>query len=142
MAECFILIVCASLPTLGPLFRAARGKFTTDASRTTGQLSVNRLEGSHGISAPGSRNCYGFKGHKLDSDIGESDDPSSLHLRPSFDAIPLVTTGQRAAAFDEDAVEIEGPERRGIHKTTEISVTSSQAPGFPGEKRQHSPGGV
>lgn len=115
MAEGFILIVCASLPTLGPLFRAARGKLTESGG--TGQHSRNQLEGSHGISAGASRNWDTFKGHKLDSDIGEQ---SSLHLRPSFDAIPLVTTN-KTNGFAE-----EGTDRRGIHKTIEVSVVSSQ----------------
>ncbi|KAL2130630.1 hypothetical protein VTI74DRAFT_6131 [Chaetomium olivicolor] len=123
VAEGTILIVCASLPTLGPLFRAAKEKIT-DGSRGAGSMSRNQFEASgQGLSAGGSRNWDHYKGQKLDSDIGEQ---SSLHLRPSFDAIPLVTADKTSNVGGD----MEGS--RGIHKTMEVSVSLES---FNGGKR-------
>jgi hypothetical protein len=134
VAEGFILIVCASLPTLGPLFRVAKSKLTD--GNGTEQTSGNNFEGSHRMSAGGSRDWDTFKGHKLDSDIGEPDQ-SSLHLRPSFDAIPLVTAAKKSSGFGRDAEGSKRNQKPGIHKTMEISVTSSEC--F-AEKRQRQHG--
>jgi hypothetical protein len=69
-----------------------------------------------GASHGGSRNWDKVRGHKLDSDV----EASSLHLRPSFDAIPLVSTGNtssRSGGAEPDGM-------GGIHKTMEVSVSS------------------
>lgn len=124
MAEGCILIVCASLPTLGPLFRAARGKLT-DASRGTGQPSRDQLGNSQGLSlGGGDRDWDNVKGHKLDSDAEQS----SLRLRPSFDAIPLVTSSK---AHTNGDIDLEAT--AGIHKTMEVSVSSTS---FTDRRRQ------
>jgi hypothetical protein len=68
------------------------------------------------MSLGGGRNWDSVKGHKLESDA----EGSSLHLRPSFDAIPLVTTGQTSGVRDD----LEGG---GIHKTIDVSVSRSKA---------------
>ncbi|KAK4240555.1 hypothetical protein C8A03DRAFT_41971 [Achaetomium macrosporum] len=99
VAEGCILMVCASLPTLGPLYCAARGKLT-DGSQSTSQRTGT------------AQNWDSVRGHKLDSDA----EASSLNLRPSFDAIPLVSTAKTHGVAD--------PEGMGIHKTMEVSVSS------------------
>lgn len=109
ISECFVLLVCASLPALGPLFRAARGKMTS-ASRS-GQGSHNVLDSSKMGNQPSNRTWDSFKGHKLAD--GEH---STLNLRPSFDAIPLVTTGKRSGDYQNT--------HSGINKTVEVSVSS------------------
>ncbi|KAL2258298.1 hypothetical protein VTK26DRAFT_8434 [Humicola hyalothermophila] len=131
VAEGCILLVCASLPTLGPIYRAARNGLSS-VSNSTGQMSRTQGEGSHGLSAGGSRNWDSFKGHKLDSD---NEGPSSLHLRPSFDAVPLVTsTKMNNSAQDPDAIEMVG-----IQKTVEVSVSSEN---YNGERPQRGAGFV
>lgn len=97
------------------MFRAAKERIT-DGSRGTGQMSRDQLESGHGMSAGGSRNWDSFKGHQLDSDVGEQ---SSLHLRPSFDAIPLVTSAKPSSSAGDEGTGIVG-----IHKTMEVSVSS------------------
>ena len=56
----------------------------------------------------------------------EDGEQSTLDLRPSFDAIPLVTTGKAGEGFSKAGV-------TGIHKTVEVSVSSGS---FDGGKRQ------
>jgi hypothetical protein len=112
VAEGFVLIVCSSLPTLGPLFRAVKGKVGSSSSNPTNDGSHNQLEGGIARSQPSSRNWDNFKGHKL-----EDGEHSTLDLRPSFDAMPLVTTGKRSAQRNDTDVS-------GIHKTMEVSVSS------------------
>jgi hypothetical protein len=114
IAEGCILMVCASLPTLGPLFRVVTNKMTSIGDSS--ELSGNQHADSQGRSLGGSRNWDSVKGHKLDSDA----EGSSLHLRPSFDAIPLVT----ATKPNGVRAEIVGT---GIHKTMEVSVSSGEA---------------
>ncbi|KAL2173880.1 uncharacterized protein P884DRAFT_251177 [Thermothelomyces heterothallicus CBS 202.75] len=121
VAEGTILIVCASLPTLGPLYKAARGRISSATGGGSGggssskQLSGRQLGASQATSGPSrNRDWDGVRGHKLESDAEES---SSLHLRPSFDAIPLVTTAQARGMTDD-------PEGGGIHRTLEVSVSS------------------
>ncbi|KAJ9143499.1 Integral membrane protein [Pleurostoma richardsiae] len=107
VSEGFVLLVCASLPALGPLFRAAKGKVTS-ATRTA-QGSHNQLDSGEVRSHGGSRNWDSFKGHKLE----DAEHSSTLNLRPSFDAIPLVTTSKG-----------KDYNKTGIHKTMEVSVSS------------------
>lgn len=114
IAEGTILIICASLPALGPLFRIAHGKITSySRSRGTTQLSGGPDE-QEIVSQGGHRGWNSLKGHKLDSDV---EGQSTLNLRPSFDAIPLVTSKKNHFS----KAELEGT---GIHKTVEVSVSS------------------
>ncbi|KAL2157490.1 hypothetical protein VTH06DRAFT_6041 [Thermothelomyces fergusii] len=118
MAEGTILVVCASLPTLGPLFIAAKRRISnatgggSGGSSSSKQLSGQQLRGGTEAVSLGAR----ARGHKRGSDAGE---PSrSLHLRPSSDAIPLVATAQKSGMREDD---LEGG---GIHRTMEVSVSS------------------
>ena len=114
MAEGTILMICASLPSLGPLFRICHGKITSySRSRGTTQLSGTLYE-QEIVSQGGRGGWDNIKGHKLDSDV---EGQSALNLRPSFDAIPLVTSHKDG--FSE--AKLEGI---GIHKTVEVSVSS------------------
>jgi hypothetical protein len=115
IAEGCILMVCASLPTLGPLIRVVTGKMTSRGGDSSA-LSGEQLADSQGRSLGGSRNWDSVKGHRLDSDA----EGSSLHLRPSFDAIPLVTAAKPNGVRAEMTA-------AGIHKTMEVSVYSGEA---------------
>ncbi|KAK3997892.1 hypothetical protein QBC44DRAFT_392196 [Cladorrhinum sp. PSN332] len=118
VAEGTILMVCASLPALGPLFRIAHTKVTSYSN----SRGATELSGKHDEQAIVSQN---FRGQKLDSDV---EGQSSLHLRPSFDAIPLVTSGKTFNKADLEGV--------GIHKTMEVCVSSEhQLPLDKGSKR-------
>jgi hypothetical protein len=118
VAEGFVLLVCSSLPTLGPLYRAVKGR--VGSSNGTERDSRNHLDaGGAAHSQPSSRNWDNFKGHKL-----EDGEQSTLDLRPSFDAIPLVTTGKP----DSEFIDTGAP---GIHKTMEVSISSAN---FEGKK--------
>ncbi|KAK2596137.1 hypothetical protein QQS21_006414 [Conoideocrella luteorostrata] len=81
VAEGAILLICASLPTLGPLIRLARDMITT--ARNSRQPSENS-EGSSGAIG-GQWSCY--KGQKLDD--GEHTSINGMHS--SVDDIPLFT---------------------------------------------------
>ncbi|KAL2267368.1 hypothetical protein VTJ83DRAFT_4645 [Remersonia thermophila] len=132
LAEGTILLVCISLPTLGPLFRAVTGKLHP-SSNNSYQLSGATPHGSgsqrrrslFGGAAGGSKALAGggwdkVKGHKLDSDA----EGASLHLRPSFDNTPLVTSAKvNNPTVSNGNADLE---RSGltIHKTTEVSVSS------------------
>jgi len=115
VTEGSILIICSSLTALGPLFEAIRGAvFTANPAgrETHDQPETGELS---------RRIWVKCKGHKL-----ESGSDSTLDLRPSFDAIPLVTTGN-----SEDAFQHHGP---GIQKTIEVHVSSES---FQEKGRRH-----
>jgi hypothetical protein len=104
MAEGFILLVCASLPTLGPLVRTIRGK--TIGSKGTGSGSHPQQKDTR--DTPVRRNSW--QKNRL------TDDADSTHQENeqlSVDEIPLVTT--QKTQRDNAA---------GIHKDTEIAVWS------------------
>ena len=102
LGEGCILVVCSSLPTLGPLFRLARGKVRTlSGSKTTSQR--RRSSATHrGLSSTSGR-WDKLQGHQL----GDEERTSS-HAGESIDDIPLVYHGA-----DQ------------IHKTLEFEVTTS-----------------
>ncbi|KAK4194885.1 hypothetical protein QBC40DRAFT_318126 [Triangularia verruculosa] len=130
VAEGCILMVCASLPTLGPLYRYAKTKITTYGdSRGTRQITSssgnNHFESHHSQSTA----ARGFKGgRKFDSDA-EGQEPS-LHLRPSFDAIPLVSSDKNTHPFDRNDLEVGG-----IQRTMEVSVSSHSLSGIRSQER-------
>ena len=101
-----VLVVYSSLPTLGPLFRLARGKVRTlsgsgNGSRTTSQ--GRRSSATHqGLSSTGGR-WDKLQGHQLDDE-----ERTSSHAGESIDDIPLVYHGA-----DQ------------IHKTLEFKVITS-----------------
>ena len=79
VAEGCILIICASLPTLGPLVRATRGKLTTTTGHSSQPVS--------GDSGHGGSSWSNLKGHKL----GNVDvERVSSNMHSSVDDIPLV----------------------------------------------------
>ncbi|KAH6886867.1 hypothetical protein B0T10DRAFT_75666 [Thelonectria olida] len=102
VSEGCILIICASLPTLGPLFRLARGKLpSTEGSRgRSGHLGHS---GQH-PSVGGSTRWNNFRGHQLD-------DPENglTPMGSSVDDIPLVSPREASTSTS-------------IHKTVEFGV--------------------
>ncbi|KAF7561194.1 hypothetical protein G7046_g2952 [Stylonectria norvegica] len=110
LAEGCILIVCASLPTLGPLFRLARGKLTTlNSSRGRSEQPGTS---NQGIPSENSDRWANLRGHKLD-------DPEhgSTGMGSSVDDIPLVSSSRDAQRPSND-----------IYKTVEVTVDSVRHP--------------
>ncbi|KAH8178136.1 hypothetical protein LIA77_03218 [Sarocladium implicatum] len=99
VAEGCILIICASLPTLGPLFRATRTKLNSSMGQSNKSATGN--------SAPGEQNWSNLRGHKLENDM-----EGSSQMHSSIDDIPLVSPSNKEQ------------NKAAIHKTTEISVSS------------------
>ncbi|RYP85466.1 hypothetical protein DL770_005024 [Monosporascus sp. CRB-9-2] len=109
MAEGFVLVTAASLPTLGPVFRAAKEKLTSarsGRSASRSQLDAGSQDHSRAMS---SNNWDNFKGHRLE------DPASSIGTRPSLDDIPLVTTSRVGRNQNE---------RKDTQKTVKESISS------------------
>jgi len=89
VAEGAILLICASLPTLGPLFRSIRGTLTSnDGSR--GMLGQSSGNSQNPTSGNGDGSWAKYKGSKLvDPEHGSS------AMASSVDDIPLVTTSKQ-----------------------------------------------
>lgn len=88
MAEGFILLVCASLPSLGPFVRMIRGKvYSTNGSNS-------RSEG-HNLSSSGQSRGWMSSNH---SKSGNLEQPTPK--RSSVDEIPLVTPPQDHSSKD------------------------------------------
>jgi hypothetical protein len=102
LGEGCILVVCSSLPTLGPLYRLARGKVRTlSGSRSTSQGKRSSAT-RRGLSSTSGR-WDKLQGHRLDDE-----ERTSSHAGESVDDIPLVYHGA-----DQ------------IHKTLEFKVTTN-----------------
>ncbi|KAH8805414.1 hypothetical protein F5884DRAFT_860023 [Xylogone sp. PMI_703] len=90
VSEGAILLICASLPTLGPLFRLGRGTLTSrDGSRNAPNNSADDAQGHTGDISNGS--WTKFKGNKLDDIERES----STGIASSMDDIPLVSLSKQ-----------------------------------------------
>ncbi|OAQ60667.1 hypothetical protein VFPPC_06781 [Pochonia chlamydosporia 170] len=89
VAEGSILLICASLPTLGPLVRLVRDQFTTH--RSSRQQS-NKSEGSSRVIGG---QWSGYKGQKLDDGEHTSINDRSINgMLSSVDDIPLVSKSE------------------------------------------------
>ncbi|KAI0382240.1 hypothetical protein F5Y04DRAFT_51373 [Hypomontagnella monticulosa] len=109
MAEGYILIICSSLPTLGPLFRAAKGKIT---SRGTG---TNRSGANVGSSLHSLHKSFPHtKERRHTDDIEGSVDGGNAS---SIDDIPLVSSALPSPSAAPNT---------GIQKTVDISLTSER----------------
>lgn len=97
-----VLLVCASLPTLGPLIRLVAGKIgaSIDSSKDERSRGLDDSANTSGVR----RNWENLKGH-------ETDDPErgSAINASSVDDIPLVQKGQADG---------------GIQKTTEFTLVT------------------
>ncbi|KAI1763721.1 hypothetical protein GGR53DRAFT_359307 [Hypoxylon sp. FL1150] len=104
MSEGYILIICSSLPTLGPLFRAAKGKLTSR------EMSTNKSGANVGGSSLHSlhKSFANSKELRLTDELERSIGGNSS----SVDDIPLVPAPHAITADTR------------IHKTVNISVTS------------------
>jgi hypothetical protein len=91
LGEGCILVVCSSLPTLGPLFRLARGKVRTSSGSGNGNRTTSqgrRSNATHrGLSSISVR-WDELQGHQLDDE-----ERTSSHAGESIDDIPLVYHG-------------------------------------------------
>ncbi|KAI0899110.1 hypothetical protein F4806DRAFT_456737 [Annulohypoxylon nitens] len=120
MSEGYILIICSSLPTLGPLLRAAKIKLTSHDLGTN--KSGVRIDSSlHSLH----QSFPNQKGQRHTNDI----ERSITGGKSSIDAIPLVSSPMPAATYSVKDF--------GIQKTVEVSMTSE--PVYPGSQpRPHS----
>ncbi|KAI1076011.1 hypothetical protein F5B20DRAFT_573120 [Whalleya microplaca] len=105
MSEGFILIICSSLPTLGPLFRAAKGRLTS-------QSSTNKSSGNNHSSVHSLRKSFGnAKPRRLTDEIERTASPENLS---STDDIPL---------FKSPTSPTFGSPSNGINKTVALLLT-------------------
>nr|CEG02869.1 unnamed protein product [Fusarium pseudograminearum CS3487] len=105
LGEGCILLICASLPTLGPLFRFAKGKIVTaNASRITD----NSKRDSHSGQSSG-------RWDKLGGRQGDDMEHGSSRIGSSVDDIPLVV-GLNHATDNSTR----------IHKTVEFGVSHAE----------------
>ncbi|KAI2472855.1 hypothetical protein F4781DRAFT_382135 [Annulohypoxylon bovei var. microspora] len=120
MSEGYILIICSSLPTLGPLLRAAKIKLTShDLGTNKSGVNVDSSLRSLHQSFPHP------KGQRRTNDIERSITGGNSS---STDGIPLVSSPMPASSSVKDF---------GIQKTVEVSMTSE--PAEPGSQpQQHS----
>ncbi|KAK1239385.1 hypothetical protein MKX07_008873 [Trichoderma sp. CBMAI-0711] len=132
VAEGALLIIGASLPTLGPLFRLLKGKVTSYASshsasgRRSGDRSQNnpssltssswrpKRSGTNNINNNNNNNNYNnynnssssskhqFSSNCVDYEDEEGVSTTGLHSHSSIDDIPLVATAKPVARLRED----------------------------------------
>ncbi|KAI1211405.1 uncharacterized protein F4807DRAFT_458979 [Annulohypoxylon truncatum] len=120
MSEGYILMICSSLPTLGPLLRAAKIKLTSQ-DLATNKSGVHIESSLHSLQ----QSFPHPKGQRHTNDIERSISGGES----SIDAIPLVSSPMPAAACSIKDF--------GIQKTVEVHMTSERID--PGSKpRQHS----
>ncbi|KAI1396773.1 hypothetical protein F4819DRAFT_117511 [Hypoxylon fuscum] len=106
MSEGYILIICSSLPTLGPLFRATKRKLTSrDMNTNTGANAGSSLHSLH-------KSYARSKEQKHTDGVGRSSDGGNSS---SVDDIALITAPSPL-----------GRDMR-IQKTVDISMTSEAA---------------
>ncbi|KAL6693273.1 hypothetical protein J3F84DRAFT_76370 [Trichoderma pleuroticola] len=97
VAEGALLIIGASLPTLGPMFRVLKYKVTSYASNS----NLSRQSGDRSQNQSGtltSSNWRGKRGHDFD----DEEIASSAGMHSSVDDIPLVATAKPVARYHED----------------------------------------
>ncbi|RGP61074.1 integral membrane [Fusarium longipes] len=105
LGEGCILLICASLPTLGPLFRLVKGKIsTTNASRITDSSKKD----THSGQSSG-------RWDKLGGQQGDDMEHGSSRIGSSVDDIPLVV-GLNHATNNSNK----------IHKTVEFGVSHAE----------------
>lgn len=98
VAEGALLIIGASLPTLGPMFRVLKYKVTSYASNS----NLSRQSGDRSQNQSGtltSSNWRGKRGHEFDDE--EIASSAGMH-NSSVDDIPLVATAKPVARYHED----------------------------------------
>ncbi|KAL7931648.1 hypothetical protein V8C35DRAFT_107083 [Trichoderma chlorosporum] len=95
VAEGALLIIGASLPTLGPLFRLLKCKVTSYASSASRQ-SGDRSQNQSGTLT--SSNWRSKRTHEFD----DEEIVSSTGMHASVDDIPLVATAKPVARYSED----------------------------------------
>ncbi|KAI1387335.1 uncharacterized protein F4822DRAFT_430091 [Hypoxylon trugodes] len=107
MSEGYILIICSSLPALGPLFRAAKGKLTSR------DISASKSGANAGLSEQSLHKSFAAsKDQRLTDEIERSIGGGTSS---SVDDIPLVTSPMPISSSAMDT---------SIQKTVDISITS------------------
>ncbi|KAL6901222.1 hypothetical protein GGI43DRAFT_371321 [Trichoderma evansii] len=96
VAEGALLIIGASLPTLGPLFRVIKCKVTTYASQSASHPSGDRSQNNPGAN---STSWLHKRGHHA---FDEEENISTTGMHSSVDDIPLVSTAKPVAIYRED----------------------------------------
>ncbi|OTA06218.1 hypothetical protein A9Z42_0069460 [Trichoderma parareesei] len=126
VAEGALLIIGASLPTLGPLFRLLKGKVTSYASshsasgRRSGDRSqnnpssltssswrpkrsgTNNINNNNNYNNSSSSSKHQFSSNCVDYEDEEGVSTTGLHSHSSIDDIPLVATAKPVARLRED----------------------------------------
>ncbi|KAH9906186.1 hypothetical protein F4778DRAFT_635747 [Xylariomycetidae sp. FL2044] len=127
VSEGAILLICTSLSTLGPLYRAGRTKLSDAYGSKPGTKFQSRGGQSHGRTLQGNTKdeWENLKGHKLEE--------GNQNSRPSTDVIPLVD----APAGSQKSVR-ESQYTHEIHKTVEIQI-SSESMAYPVPKTRGAP---
>ena len=108
LGEGCILVVCSSLPTLGPLFRLARGKVRSFSGSGNGTGTRNTTQGRGSSAARQGLSSTSGRWDKLQGHRWDDEERTSTHTGESIDDIPLVYHGA-----DQ------------IHKTLEFEVITT-----------------
>ncbi|KAF3068342.1 hypothetical protein GL218_08422 [Daldinia childiae] len=104
MSEGYILIICSSLPTLGPLFRAAKGKISSRGG-STNKSGANVGSSLHSLHKSFGRSKNQRSTNEMERSMGGNSS--------SADEIPLVTSPMPLLSS-------------GIKKTVDISLTTEE----------------
>ncbi|RFU82000.1 integral membrane [Trichoderma arundinaceum] len=100
VAEGALLIIGASLPTLGPLFRLVKCKVTTYASgQSASHQSGDRSQNNPGVHGNSSSNWLHKRGNTT---FDDEENVSTTGMHSSVDDIPLVSTAKPVARYRED----------------------------------------
>lgn len=96
VVEAALLIICASLPTLGPLFRHLKVKVTSYVSQ-----SVSHPSGDRSQNNPSTLNSSSWQ-HKRGDEFEDEENVSTTGMHSSVDDIPLVSTAKPVSRYHED----------------------------------------
>ncbi|KAL5087400.1 hypothetical protein Trisim1_007800 [Trichoderma cf. simile WF8] len=98
VAEGALLIIGASLPTLGPMFRVLKCKVTSYASNS----GLSRQSGDRSQNQSGTLTSSNWRSNKRGHEFDDEEIASSAGMHSSVDDIPLVATAKPVARYHED----------------------------------------
>ncbi|KAL6864534.1 hypothetical protein J3F83DRAFT_140838 [Trichoderma novae-zelandiae] len=103
VAEGALLIIGASLPTLGPLFRLVKGKVSSYASQATSGRSGDRSQNNPSTLTSSTWRHKRGGGNNTNSNAEyDEEGNSTIGMHSSVDDIPLVATAKPVARLRED----------------------------------------